>query len=81
MLLPVQSNCRWEKSELKKEFTAQVQKLEFPPAEENFVLTAPSRFQLVPQVDTFAESQVQKPLAPPPMRVIPHTKGIHAVAA
>jgi hypothetical protein len=32
------------KSEQKKEFTAPLQKLEFPPVKENFVLIAPSSF-------------------------------------
>ena len=53
-------------SEKKSEFTAQTQKLEFPPAKENFVLIAPSRFQLLPVADTFAESLPQQPLTPPP---------------
>lgn len=55
-----------KKSEQKNEFTAQMQKLEFPPVKENFVLIAPSRFQLMPQANTFAESLTQKPLTPPP---------------
>jgi hypothetical protein len=55
-----------KRSEQKKEFTAQIQKLEFPPVKENFILTAPSRFQLMPQANTFAESLVQPPPTPPP---------------
>jgi len=55
-----------QKSEQKKEFAAQMQKLEFLPAKENFVLVAPTRFQLLPQTNTFAESLIQKPLTPPP---------------
>jgi len=54
------------KSEQKKEFTAPVQKLEFPPVKENFVLIAPSSFQLLPQVNTFADPLTQKPPVPPP---------------
>jgi len=54
------------KSEKKSEFTAQTQKLEFPPVKENFVLIAPSHFQLLPVADTFAESLPQQPLTPPP---------------
>jgi hypothetical protein len=53
-------------SEKKSEFTAQTQKLEFPPAKENFVLIAPSRFQLLPVADTSAESLPRQPLTPPP---------------
>ena len=55
-----------KKSEQKKEFTAQMQKLEFPPVKENLVLIAPSNFQLVPQANTFTVSLTQKPPTPPP---------------
>jgi hypothetical protein len=55
-----------KKSEQKNEFTAQTQKLEFPPVRENIVLIAPSQFRLLPQANTFAESLTQKPLTPPP---------------
>jgi len=55
-----------KKSETKNEFTLQMQKLEFPPAKENPILIAPSDFQLLPQVNFFGESLVQKPLTPPP---------------
>lgn len=55
-----------KQSEQKKEFTTQLQKLEFPPVKENFVLIAPSQFQLVPQTNTFAEALAQKPPTPPP---------------
>ena len=55
-----------KKSEKKSEFTAQTQKLEFPPAKENFVLIAPSHFQLLPVANAFAESLLQQPLTPPP---------------
>jgi hypothetical protein len=54
------------KSEQKKEFTAPIQNLEFPPVKENFVLIAPSRFQLLSQADTFADSLTQRPPTPPP---------------
>jgi hypothetical protein len=54
------------KSEQKREFTAQMQKLEFTPVSENLVLIAPSQFQLVPQTNTFADSLTQKPPTPPP---------------
>jgi hypothetical protein len=53
-------------SEKKSEFTAQVQKLEFPPVRENFVLIAPSQFQLLPVANAFAESFNRQPLTPPP---------------
>ena len=54
------------KSEQKREFTAPVQKLEFPPVKANFVLIAPSHFQLLPPANFFSESLTQKPLTPPP---------------
>jgi hypothetical protein len=55
-----------KKSEQKKEFTSPMQKLEFPPVAENFVLFAPSHFRLLPQVNFFSESLTQKPPTPPP---------------
>ncbi|HTV75960.1 MAG TPA: hypothetical protein VMD57_03100 [Candidatus Baltobacteraceae bacterium] len=55
-----------KQSEKKTEFSFQSQKLEFPPQRENFVLIAPSQFQLLPLADSFADSLIQKPLTPPP---------------
>ncbi|HUA68059.1 MAG TPA: hypothetical protein VMA13_05880 [Candidatus Saccharimonadales bacterium] len=55
-----------KKSERKNDFTLQVKKLEFPPVPENFVLVAPSQFQLLPFENAFAETLVQQPLTPPP---------------
>jgi hypothetical protein len=55
-----------KKSEKKNEFTAQMQKLEFPPAQENFILIAPSQFQLLPLENSSAKSLAQKPLLQPP---------------
>jgi hypothetical protein len=55
-----------KKSEKKNEFTLALKKLEFPPAPENFVLVAPSQFQLLPMANAFAESISQRPLTPPP---------------
>ena len=55
-----------KKSEKKSEFTLQMQKLEFPPANENPVLIAPSDFHLLPHANFFAKSLTQKPLTPPP---------------
>jgi len=54
------------KSGQKKVFAAPVQKLEFTPIKENSVLIAPSRFQLLPPANTFAEPLIQKPPTPPP---------------
>ena len=55
-----------KKSEKKNEFTPQTQKLEFPPVKENPVLIVPSNFQLMPLVNSFADSLTQKPPTPPP---------------
>jgi hypothetical protein len=55
-----------KQSEKKTEFSLQSQKLEFPPANENFALIAPSQFQLLPQESSFAKSLSQKPLLQPP---------------
>jgi hypothetical protein len=55
-----------KKSEQKTEFSFQSQKLEFPPLKENFVLIAPSQFQLLPVENFSAKSFVQKPLLQPP---------------
>ena len=55
-----------KKSEKQNEFTLKIQKLEFPPAKANLVLIAPSNFQLLPQMNFFAESFITKPLTPPP---------------
>jgi hypothetical protein len=55
-----------KQSEKKTEFSFPSQKLEFPPANENFVLIAPSQFQLLPQENFSAKSFAQKPLLQPP---------------
>jgi hypothetical protein len=55
-----------KQSEKKTDFSFQSQKLEFPPLKENFVLIAPSQFQLLPQENLFAKSLSQKPLLQPP---------------
>jgi hypothetical protein len=58
-----------KKSGQKAEFLLQSQKLEFPPAPEILILVAPTRFQLLPQADTYAESLPHPPLTPPPRRL------------
>jgi hypothetical protein len=55
-----------KQSEKKTEFSFQSQKLEFPPVNENFVLIAPSQFQLLTLKSSFAKSLSQKPLLQPP---------------
>jgi len=55
-----------KRSEMKNDFTAQMQKLEFPPAQENFVLVAPSQFQILPLENSSAKSLAKKPLLQPP---------------
>jgi hypothetical protein len=55
-----------KQSEKKTEFSFQSQKLEFPPLKDNFVLIAPSQFQLLPQENFSENSSAQKPLLQPP---------------
>jgi len=55
-----------KKSEKKNEFTAQTQKLEFPPTQENFTLIAPAQFQLLPSENSSSKSFAHKPLLQPP---------------
>jgi hypothetical protein len=55
-----------KQSEKKTEFSSQSQKLEFPPLKENFVLIAPSQFQLLPLENFLAKPLAEKPLLPPP---------------
>ena len=55
-----------KKSEKKSEFTPQLKKLEFPPAAETIVLVAPSRFELLPLANAFAEALAFQPPSPPP---------------
>jgi hypothetical protein len=39
-----------KESEKKNEFALELKKLEFPPASENFIIIAPSQFQLLPHM-------------------------------
>jgi hypothetical protein len=55
-----------KQSEKKTEFSFQSQKLEFPPANENFTLIAPVQFQLLPLENFSAKSFALKPLLQPP---------------
>ncbi len=55
-----------KKSEKKTEFSFPSQKMEFPPANENFDLIAPSQFQVLPQKNFSAKSRAQKPPFQPP---------------
>jgi hypothetical protein len=55
-----------KKSEKKNDFTLELVKMEFPPAPEKFQVIPPSQFQLLPEMDTFADSLIQKPPTPPP---------------
>ena len=57
-----------KKSEKKSESVAPTFKLEFPPANENFVLISPSQFELLPLENYSANSSAQKPLLQPPRR-------------
>jgi hypothetical protein len=53
-------------SEHKKEFTFSVFNPEFPPFLEEQKVIAPTRFQLYPRQNFFAQSLTQQPLTPPP---------------
>jgi hypothetical protein len=55
-----------KKSEQKTQLLLQSQKLEFPPLKEQFVLAAPSEFQLLRPENSSAKSLAQKPLLQPP---------------
>jgi hypothetical protein len=55
-----------KKSEKKKEFTVQSQKLEFPPFKANFTLIAPPRPKTFPPPSLFAVCLPHRPPTPPP---------------
>ena len=55
-----------KQSEKKADYSFQLQKLEFPPMKESFVVIAPSQFQLLPMENSFAKSLAQKPPLQPP---------------
>jgi hypothetical protein len=55
-----------KKSEQKNQSIVERQKLDFPPVEGSLVLVAPSRLEMFPRNDLFADSLFQKPLTPPP---------------
>ena len=59
-----------KKSEKKSDFTLELKKLEFPPAAEKCVLFAPSRFELLPLANVFAESLAFEPPSPPPRGIL-----------
>ena len=55
-----------KKSEQKNVLSVEKQMFEFPPVQGGLVLIAPSALEHVPGTDSFADSQFQKPLLPPP---------------
>jgi len=55
-----------KQSEKRSEFALELKKMEFPPAQENLSIFAPSRFDWLPSVDFSAESRSHQPLVPPP---------------
>jgi hypothetical protein len=59
-----------KKSQQKNQFALEKQKLEFPPIDPKEILIAPSRVELFPRENFFADSLPQKPPVPPP-RVFP----------
>jgi hypothetical protein len=59
-----------KKSEKKKDFSPQLQKLEFPLAHENPPLTDPLRFDAPPPGVAFPKSHIQRPIVPPPRGLV-----------
>jgi hypothetical protein len=59
-----------KKSEKKKDSTLQLQRFEFPLANENPALQAPAHFDRPSPVVTFPRVQFQRPPVPPPRGVI-----------
>jgi hypothetical protein len=59
-----------KKTEQKQAFTTQMQRLEFPPAAQNFVLIAPTHFQFLPLANIFTFSFLKRPPTPPPREVL-----------
>jgi hypothetical protein len=57
-----------KKSEKKSEWTTCFKTLEFPPATEDFAVTAPARLALPWRADFFARSLSETPPTPPPRR-------------
>jgi len=55
-----------KKSEKKQEFAVQRQQLEFPPLNRDFILIAPSRFEIVLSINPIAASFSRRPPVPPP---------------
>ena len=55
-----------KKSQEKNQFTVEKQRLEFPPLQGSFVLTAPPRLDLFPRENSFAKSFFPQPATPPP---------------
>jgi hypothetical protein len=55
-----------KKSEKKNEIALELVKMEFPPVPERLMVIAPSQFQFLPGMNTFADSLTQKPPTPPP---------------
>lgn len=53
-------------AEQKADFTLNLKKLEYPPAPKSFVFVAPAQFELVPQLNIFADSLTHSPPTPPP---------------
>ena len=59
-----------KKSEKKKDSALQLQKFEFPLANENPALTAPCPYQPPPPSVAFPKVQIQRPPVPPPRGLI-----------
>jgi hypothetical protein len=61
--------AKGKQSEKKTEFPLQLNRLDFPPVPENFVLIAPSRFELLPVENFSAQTLAQRTPTPPPRTV------------
>jgi hypothetical protein len=59
-----------KKSEKKKDSTLQLQKFEFPLANENPALVAPSQFEAPPPAIAFPKVHIRRPPVPPPRGLI-----------
>ena len=58
--------AKGKSAESKKEFTAPLQKFDFPPVNEVFALVGPLNFQLISTADSIADFLTHQPPTPPP---------------
>ena len=60
--------AKGKSAESKKEFTAPLQKFEFPPVHKVIMLVGPLNFHLIPMADISADLLTHQPPTPPPRR-------------